>query len=192
MWLIHRFSPAGNQRAYEYNAKWRKLIFKYTFIFLRKRTAHAQRNNEADDFHILQLKPISKKSALKPKTQTRKKIKYLTPGKAWELGSENKPVATRATGHRKMSKYIQKCCINIWQFRLLTIISSPSTELQICWSCKPCHWLVQLVLFFIHIDSFHTSFHLSLERLPNICKAILPVEENNSNLFLFLVFFAVY
>lgn len=73
----------------------------FNTLFLRKRTAHAQRNNGIDDFHILQLKPITKKSALKPKTQIRKKMKYLTPGRACELGSENKPVATRATAHWK-------------------------------------------------------------------------------------------
>lgn len=77
-------------------------FFYILFLFLQKKTAHVQRNNGIDDFHILQLKPITKKSALKPKTQTKEKTKYLGPERACELGSENKPVATRATGHWKM------------------------------------------------------------------------------------------
>lgn len=63
-------------------------FFYILFLFLQKKTAHAQRNNGIDDFHILQLKPITKKSALKPKTKTKEKPKYLGPERACELGSE--------------------------------------------------------------------------------------------------------
>lgn len=37
-----------------------EIPFKNVF-FLQKKTAHVQRNNGIDDFHILQLKAISKK-----------------------------------------------------------------------------------------------------------------------------------
>lgn len=43
------------------------------FFFSQEKTAHVKRNNGIDDFHILQLKPITKISALKPKKQTKKK-----------------------------------------------------------------------------------------------------------------------
>lgn len=87
-------------------------FFGYTLLFLQKKTAHVQRNNGTDDFHILQLKPITEKSALKPKTQI-KNLKYSTPERACELGNENKSVATWALVTGRQSKYIPKYHRNI-------------------------------------------------------------------------------
>lgn len=74
----------------------------FNVLFLHKKTAHVQRNNGIDDFHIVQLKAISKKLCPNTKkTQKKRKQKYLMPERACELGSENKPVATRVTVHWK-------------------------------------------------------------------------------------------
>lgn len=60
-----------------------------------------------DDFHVLQLKPITKISALKRK-KNKQKTKYLTPERACELEVKTSLWQQGLLVTRGRSKYIQR------------------------------------------------------------------------------------